>query len=586
MQNPIRRRDLALWIIGALLLIGSLVAAYAVTVNPETHVGNIPLLVLGVLSLTYVFILSSWEATRIIALRRLTGAFVSATKSLPWDREQIEAMATGLIAANVSAEYIGIQDYPGMPPAINAQVADDKWLVVLRKKGGVFRKRVADEQVILGIAEMARTSYLRTATEAELRNEAETDTLTGLPNFQSWQASLIGQSRERRPGELIGVVFFDIDFFKLLNETYGHMRADIVLAVTGQRLRLFSANWEFGRFGGDEFVGVRRNLRSAEQLDSECAKIRKALRQPVLADGKEITTDITIGRIISASASDEINQIIRRAEADERSRKADRPAVVAAQTDGAVTEALLSGALDVHYQPIYRLPDRVLVGWEALLRAEIPGRGKVPITELISASLAMGALDQVTIKLAESAIETVGEASRRAGQRLFVSINLEFQQFRKGNPTVKYLLELAAGAECDIIVEVTERDNIEWLPRHFELVKKLERSGIQVWLDDIGIGDSRLRALAVRRWPCVKFSNEFLNTGPDGIVLLEYTLAALHKLGQPVLLEGLETEGQVEFAEKLGVEYGQGYWLSHPMPSEDLFATLDDKLRLSPSRAS
>lgn len=173
-----------------------------------------------------------------------------------------------------------------------------------------------------------------------------TDKLTGLWEYGQWQSFAEDQSRDRQPSELIGVVFFDLDHFKELNDTYGHLHANDVLAEVGRRLATASRHWRFGRFGGDEIVGLIREVEGESHLDEVCRQIEQIVSEPVSTGGRLIAPSVTVGRVLSRDRSDRLSLLLAHADADLRRRKNSRPAPGAPEGIGRVEVAAMARCAD------------------------------------------------------------------------------------------------------------------------------------------------------------------------------------------------------------------------------------------------
>lgn len=526
-----------------------------------------------VLVATVVFIaLVAWQATILSSLRRTSRALLRAVRTTPWPADRIDTIMKQLVSQHVRVEEVVVSSAPGTKAMLSEQVTDGRWLVARRRLGDHRFTRL-DASVVAGIASLGRTSYTWAETEARLRTEAVTDKLTGLWQYPAWRSFFEAQSALRADGELIGIVFFDLDHFKEINETFGHLRADVVLATIGERLRGMSRQWRFGRFGGDEFVGFRRDVRDDAHLDTLCEELRRVVAEPVRADGRDIVPSITVGRTLSAGPAENPGRIVARAERDVRQRKSARPQPEK-RSDRDLVQALLDGGLRVAFQPVIDLADDSVHGYEALLRSDLPGIGQVPPVELVAAARNVGALDTLTLGVAEEALAVVARACEKAGRLLNVGINLESDQLHWGNAALEWLAEAAQTFPGGVVVEITDRGDTSWEAEQYEVVADLESRGLAIALDDYGAGQSRLRAVARRRWHAVKLDRDFLTTDEPGLVMLRHNVQAMHELGQTVLLEGLETQEQVDLARSLGIDLGQGYLLGRPMSGEELLAAL------------
>ncbi len=547
--------------------VGTVVALNSLYVDPGDMGASVTLVA------TVVFVaVVAWQATVLSTLRRTSTALLSAVCAMPWSEERIDTFMVDLVAGHVRAETVSVSPTAGEEGSISEQVTRDRWLVAGRRAGD-HRFCTRDADIVAGVAALGRTSYERAVTEERLRAEAMTDNLTGLWKYQYWRYFLEAQSRLRADGENIGVVFFDIDHFKEVNETFGHLRADTVLEALGNRLSGVSRQWRFGRFGGDEFVGFRRDVRDEEHLDELCEALRRVVAEHVSADGRDIVPSITVGRTLSTDADDNPGRMVARAERDARQRKAARPGS-GQHSDRDLVQALLDGGLRVAFQPVYCLKTNTLDGYEALLRSDLPGIGQVTPLALVSAARNVGALDTVTVRVAQVALDVVGEACRMLGRPLVAAVNLESDQLHWDNVALDWLAKAAPAFPGRVIVEITERGDTVWETEQYEVLGELESHGIAFSLDDYGAVQSRLRAVARRRWHTVKMDRDFLTSDEAGLVLLRHNVQAMHELGQAVLLEGLETQEQLDLARSLDIDYGQGHHLGRPVGGDETLAAL------------
>jgi len=526
----------------------------------------------GLVAIVVLIGLILWQTTLLDSARRLTGALLQAEMATPWPEADAAQIMERLVRDHVRVDSVTVENAPGEGGAISGEVADGKWLVARRRVGDQGFSR-EDADVIGGVAALGRATYIQAAQRRHLELAANTDDLTELWEYKYWLTVLSDTSAHRLPGEQIGVVFFDLDYFKDINTKFGHMRADIALAALGKRLNNLP-HWRFARFGGDEFVGFLANLASPDELAAECTHIAQVLSEPVAAEGREIVLGVTVGRAISASRDDNPRRIVAFAERDGRERKAARPTPDAGPSDTEMMQALLDGGLSVVYQPIVDLRTGLVHGYEALLRGHIPGRGAIPPPDIIAAARHLGLLDNLTQRVAKTAIPAIEEVCQRVGRRLSVSVNIETDQLTWESEALEWLAARAANSPARIVAEITERGEADWTEEQDALVTDMSARGVEFALDDYGAGQSRLRAVARRRWYAVKMDRDFLTTEQTGLTMLRHNVAAMHEIGQVVVLEGLEDDAQLALAKSLGIDYGQGYRLGRPIDIETLMRNL------------
>ncbi|UDY25148.1 bifunctional diguanylate cyclase/phosphodiesterase [Nocardioides sp. Kera G14] len=515
---------------------------------------------------------------RIAMLARVTEALTEASITTPWPADLIDDTLIRLVSDHVRAADISVEARSGGPDTLSEQIHSGSVLVIRREPGDVSFSRY-DARLVAGLAAMARASHAQAARESQLRVATVTDELTGLWEYEHWRDELRDVSRTRGGRERIGVVFLDLDHFKQVNTEFGHLRADQLLTAIGGRLQDQSPQWRFGRFGGDEFVGLARNVRDEAHLDDLCRGLAAIVRQPVETDGLTISVTASIGRVLSAVRTETADVILARAEKDLRERKAARHfpmAPIVEVNEEEIIRRLIDHGVDVAYQPIIDVKSLELVGWEALLRGSLPLLGTLNPEELVGSAVRAGVMDIVTRQLAKQAISTSAEAARRVNRRLSLSINLEQEQFRPDSPLIAWVIEQAGIAPVDLVLELTERGSIDhWDTAEDGLATLLEEHGIGLALDDFGAGGNRIPLLVRRDWHTVKLDRSFLLGGARALTLLGHTVRMLRSLDLTVVMEGVETAEQLALVEGLGVDHVQGHYFAPAGTAEEVLAFID-----------
>ncbi|GAB7006683.1 hypothetical protein JCM18899A_41560 [Nocardioides sp. AN3] len=240
-------------------------------------------------------------------------------------------------------------------------------------------------------------------------------------------------------------------------------------------------------------------------------------------------------------------------------------------SDDQIVGSLLQCGLDVAYQPIVAVDTGVVIGWEALLRGELPEHGAVSPEDVVGSASRTGALDRVMRQVTEQALTTATVASLRLGRRMTVSINVEPHQLRPDSAFLRWLVDRSASSAAQLLLEITERsDDPTWAAAQDEALAQLRGAGLPLAIDDLGAGASRMRLLAQQEWTWVKLDRGFLAMGDRGRILLRHTVTMLHELGTTVLLEGIETAEQLDVAGALEVDLAQGNFLGVPIPAQEL----------------
>jgi diguanylate cyclase (GGDEF)-like protein len=280
-----------------------------------------------------------WQALHIRRLRRLSAGLLEAARATPWPAATMDDILIRLVRDGLRAETVSLEPEPGSAATITEPIAHGSYLVARRSADDV-RFSDDDRRLVAGLAALGRTSHIRAETERKLFAQAVTDELTGLWKYTQWLTFAEDQLSNRQPDEVVGVVFFDFDYFKQLNKTYGHLHADDVLAEVGRRLTAASRHWRFARFGGDEIVGLIREVRDQNELDDVCQQIQRIVAEPVSTGRYAIVATVTVGRVLSHHPPDRPTQLVTRADADLRSRKNARPALSEAPTSPDLTQHL------------------------------------------------------------------------------------------------------------------------------------------------------------------------------------------------------------------------------------------------------
>lgn len=511
-------------------------------------------------------------ALHLVHVSAVAGVLLDAAASTPWPEDEADDRLLSSLRAHVRAASVSVESQP-VRGALCEPVAHDRWVVVRR---GVLPIRRTDARLVTGLAAIARASHDTSEREARLRHDAVTDPLTGLWDYTHWFSIFTQESAQRAVGSHVAVVFLDLNRFKQLNSEHGHLRADDVLAALGDRLSGFPG-WTFARFGGDEFVGFTRTVRSDEHLHQLCRDLARRIEQPVATEGRTITVSASIGRVLSTSKFDAADRLVARAESDMRLRKTNsRPAMSGRASDHELVRGLLEGGLDVAFQPVVDLRDRTTHGWEALLRSNVPYGGPMGPVDLVAAAARVGALDHLTRTIAERALDTVDAAVWRTGRELHVSVNLEMEQLRWDSALLDWLTGRVRDDGARLMLEITERalGPQAWSPEHAAVAGELAAHGIGLALDDYGAGLARTDALIQRHWDWVKLDSVLLAGDPRGEVMLAGLVTMLHELGSPVVVEGVETEDQLALASVLGVELAQGHLFGRAIAADRLLGEL------------
>ena len=587
-RAAVARRHLA-WIAVGVVYVGVITGLLAVL----AHSNDRGWATSGSAALLFVVGLACWQAMRIATLRRISRALTEAAVTTPWPTDEILPTLVRLVGTHVRASRVAVVDQP-TEGSLWAPLDTDRYLVVERRPGDLGFTRY-DAHLIAGLASMARASLEYADRERRLELQALTDHLTGLWSYRRWLELLVEAAADRtaehphRAGDghpsQLGVVFLDCDGFKQINSRYGHLQADRILAIIGERLRLLgeSVGWCFARFGGDEFTGWLVEDAAPETFTKRCQELAAVVAEPIQLDQHRITVTASIGRALadasSEAAGETVDELVASAEIDMRRRKLHKPGAVLTQhTDRDVVRRMLAaGEIAVAYQPIVTLADRQVWGCEALLRGHTGTLGLIPPPVLIESAAEARLLDAVTREVMEQAIAFTQQASAACGRPLTLTLNLEIEQFHAGSGLLERLVDRVEASGVPVVLELSERQPMPWTPERDQLADELAAHRIGVGLDDLGAGESRLTLVGSRAWDLVKLDRGLLleDHRGHGPVVLRHLMGILgdYALGGTVA-EGIETPEQERIARELGIRYGQGNGYGAAASGPDLLRLL------------
>ncbi len=460
----------------------------------------------------------------------------------------------------------------------------DRAFPVRDARGNIYR--------IAGIAEDITERKLARERLAYLANY---DNLTGLPN-RTLLNDRLQQSiaQAQRNNWITGVLFLDLDHFKLINDTLGHAAGDLLLQQVAVRLTRFLRPIDtVGRIGGDEFVIILSELSSARDTGHVAQKILKILAAPFDLDGKPTFITASIGVALYPSDSDNIDTLLRDADAAMYSAKAagrnncqhhtaaimNERALARLQLENGLRHALKNGEFVLHYQPKVTISSGKLSGLEALLRWQPPDGDLVIPDQFIPLLEETGLIVSVGEWVARAACAQI-HAWRNAGLTLVpVAINLSARQLRQPGfvATLAHALNEFDVAPELIHIEITESSLMENPEEAIIVLQELKTLGIRLEADDFGTGYSSLSYL--RRFPldALKIDRSFvrdITTNTDDAIIARAVITLAHSLGLKVVAEGVENEQQLAFLGNNHCDEAQGFLFTHPMTVEACTALL------------
>ncbi len=467
----------------------------------------------------------------------------------------------------------------------------------LRRRDGTWAWVLTRGKVVARDASGAPLRFVGTQIDITARKEAERqvahmaahDALTDLPNRTLFRDRLDRElARTRRDGGGFAVLACDLDRFKAINDAYGHPQGDRLLRAVADRLRAVTGEADtVARLGGDEFAIILSRLHDPQRVGLAAQRIIEAVGQPIDLDGETATVGVSVGIALGAAECRDPDTLFKNADlALYRAKAAGRntssfyePGMDAAvgvrvALERDLREAVRTGGLALHYQPIVRLDDDATAGFEALMRWRHPERGPVSPAEFIPLAEETGLI----VPLGEWALrEACREAAGWPGD-VRIAVNVSAVQFRRPGLERAVVAALAASglAPGRLELEITESTLLEDSEAVIACLHRLRGLGVRIALDDFGTGYSSLSYL--RRFPFqkIKIDRSFVAEihDADTAAIVQAIVCLGVRLGASITAEGVETAEQLERVREIGCTDVQGYLLGKPLPATDAKAFL------------
>jgi len=426
-------------------------------------------------------------------------------------------------------------------------------------------------------------------SEALIWRQANFDSLTGLPNRQMFQERLEQEvGKARRSGLTMALLFLDLDRFKEVNDTLGHDMGDILLQDAARRLSLCVRESDtVARLGGDEFTVILGEMGDAGGVERVAQNILSSLSEPFHLDGEVAYVSASIGITLCPEDAVEAEVLVKNADQAMYAAKGQgrnrcsyfTPAMQeAALTRMRLTNdlrgALADGQLRMCYQPIVELATGVVCKAEALLRWHHPSRGLVSPAVFVPIAEDTGLIIDIGNWVFHEAARQVARWRASHHAEFQISVNKSPVQFYNEShhhaAWSEHLRGLGLPGQA-IVVEITEGLLLDASSAVTDQLLEFRDAGLQVAIDDFGIGHSSLSYLKKFDIDYLKIDQSFVrNLSPvsDDMALCEAIIVMAHKLGMKVIAEGVETAGQRDLLAAAGCDYGQGYLFARPMPAE------------------
>ncbi len=426
---------------------------------------------------------------------------------------------------------------------------------------------------------------------------ARVDFVTDLPNRRRFEEELVATLRRRAEEvESANVLFLDLDDFKQVNDSLGHARGDKLLTAVARRLQGIVRDTDVvARWGGDEFAILQRPVADPGQAGELAEQILCEIRRPVFIDGYEVIVGASVGSASAPKDGETPEAILSNADMALYAAKAegrgnwrafeksmDAKIQIRRLVELDLRAAVANDAIEVHFQPIVEVATRQISGFEALARWNHPVRGRVSPAEFIPIVEELGLMNE----FGASVLRRACVACAAWPGEVSVSVNLSPAQFRGGRvvETVREALAAANLPATRLDLEITESTLLDDRGSTRETLAALRELGVRISLDDFGTGYSSLSYVLAFPLDRIKIDRSFtigLGLQDRASILVESVAQMCGKLGMSVLVEGVETDLQLRFIERLGtISDVQGFYFSPAVPEVEVRRLIAEKKRL------
>lgn len=420
------------------------------------------------------------------------------------------------------------------------------------------------------------------AAEFELEAKLRRDPLTGLLNRNGAEVHFLELLEELEPDVLVAMFFLDLDRFKLINDTKGHLVGDKLLISVAERLNIASRTRDIvARLGGDEFLVIASGFNDAEGAESFGKRIATNFTRPFVVDGEEYHTTASIG-IATASSGASWSELLREADTAMYRAKECRSSKVTSfdqsfrseierrmHVEGELRQAIARNEISMVFQPIIEIGSGSVVGIESLMRWNSPKLGPVEPNEFIPIAEDSGLILPLGCFAINSSISSYRELVREIPKKeIFVAINVSMRQLEASSRgSFLELIKMVNLGHGRLILEVTESEMMRYTEDFGDLFHELKEMGVQIGIDDFGTGYSSLAQLSALAPDIVKIDKQFIAEleSDQARQIVSAVVAMCDALGVCTVAEGVETSQQLEILGDIGCNFAQGFYISKPL---------------------
>ncbi|MEM0981002.1 MAG: EAL domain-containing protein [Cyanobacteria bacterium P01_H01_bin.58] len=515
---------------------------------------------------------------------------------------QGKTSTNGLLVNNAKVSVHQLKNYDIISfhkniQAIFVQCSDD---LQLSESLEVFLGNTFDflnsRQERLGRSQQENTPNIRngqrSAQAAELHGL--TDDLTGLPNRKAFLARIeksLAVKNNLLEEKLFAIFFIDVDRFKMINDSLGHLAGDQFLIQLAERFKACIRPYDMAaRLSGDEFAILLDNLESLDQAITVAKRLQNNISKPLTLGDQEVYPSISVGIASSELNYQTVEEILSDADtAMYHAKRAGKSRFVVfdenmhqkakelLQLDGDLRRAVEHQQLELYYQPIISLGLRSLVGFEALIRWNHPERGLIGPNTFIPIAEETNLIYQIGLWTIQDACRQLSEWKQNPAIQipLSINVNLSARQLSDTNlvKRIQEVIEKYEIADDELKLEITENIAMENSQQTIKVFEQLRQIGVPLVIDDFGTGYSSLSYL--NRFPIdtLKIDRSFVSkinvdTENTSVSITHSIISLAHSLGVKVVAEGIEKEEQMDYLRLARCDYGQGYLFAKPFPAK------------------
>lgn len=472
--------------------------------------------------------------------------------------------------------------------------------------GQYYQRLIGYVSMILSVAlvaflfmrfSLSRMEKLVNRAESDLDYLAHTDPVTQLPNRHAFNKQLADYlAHADKTGGEVGLILLDLDNFKVVNDTMGHQCGDLLLRMLAMRLIGATRNTDIVcRIGGDEFVVIIGRIdKTVADIQSIANRILEVLAEPFKFESNEFFLTASVGSSLYPRDASDRETLIRKADTAMYSAKMkgkntfetfmpemDQIAQRRLSLENNLRRALERNEIMLHYQPQIDLRSRRIIGVEALMRWQNPELGMVSPVEFIPIAEETGLIVPLGKWALRTACHQVAAWMKAGHESIRIAVNLSARQAREPGliDDIREILSETALPPFLLELEITEGIMMENVHANIQLLHDLQKAGVSLAIDDFGTGYSSMAYL--KRFPIdqLKIDRSFVHDiHSGGEAIIDAILAMAHSLGMSVVAEGVETETQLAYLEKMNCDIAQGFYFARPMPAVELNVLLDKQL--------